>query len=192
MTDTSGGVPPSRRRRVTRTDHRLHTEFPCAGWAEGVLGYSHKAPDWVQRGGAAPEDHDTASRKSGSSVVESNTWETPTHRDQPIIVAVREQQPGHFSLHVLAPKSTVGSTLTDLHPSWSLRSIRATGPLPPLAEPPVSRTCPGLTEVEAIPSPSVSTGTGRTLRAAGLQDGPIEAAGGLDTKQIKRNIKRYE
>lgn len=77
----------------------------------------------------------------------------------------------------LSPKSTDGSTQTNLQPSWSLRRILVTAILPPLLEPPVSRTWPGLTKAEAIPSPSIETGMVRKLRAVALQDGQTDDTG---------------
>lgn len=76
-----------------------------------------------------------------------------------------------------SPISADGSTLTDLQPSCSLSRSLIAAPLPPLLEPPVSRTHPGLTDTEAIPSPSTQTGVVRTLRAVVLQEGPTDGTG---------------
>lgn len=80
-----------------------------------------------------------------------------------------------------SPKSPDSSTPTDLQPSWPLRSILVAAPLPPLLEPPVSRTWPGLTKQVAIPSPSTQTGVVRTLRAVVLNE--MDGTGDTAAKQ---------
>lgn len=78
------------------------------------------------------------------------------------------QKKTHQRQQAFSPTSPDSSTLTDLQPSWPLRSILVAAPLPPLLEPPVSRIWPGLTKQVAIPSPCTQTGVVRTLRAVGL------------------------
>lgn len=96
------------------------------------------------------------------------------------------------SQQALSPKSNDGSTLTDLQRSWPLKRILVTAPLPPLLEPPVSRTCPGPTKEVAIPSPSIQTGMGRTLRAMGLQDGQMDGTGDTEGKQTNKTSQSHK
>lgn len=93
------------------------------------------------------------------------------------------QETKHQMKQTFSPKSPDSSTLTDLQPSWPLRRILVAAPLPPLLEPPVSRTCPGLTKQVAIPSPSTQTGMTCTLRAVGLHDRQMDGTGDTEAKQ---------
>lgn len=136
-------------------------------------------------------------------MVESNTWKKATQQQMVSfcivsLSAAQEQKAlltgnkKNQSQQALSPKSNDGSTLTDLQPSCPLRSILVTAPLPPLLEPPVSSTCPGPTEEVAIPSPSMQTGVGRTLRAMWLQDGQMDGTGDTEGKQTNKTSQSHK
>lgn len=88
------------------------------------------------------------------------------------------------------------STLLALQPFWPLRRSLATDPLPPLLDPPVSRTCSGLSKVDAMPSPSTYTGKLCALRTVVLQHGlkcdPSDKKMQQCTKDVRKCVLFYE